>query len=262
MTNTERIQTNNAELRECIELAEKLPDAGTNVEVILQSKTVTPTKDVQNIMADADYTALEQVTVEAIPDEYIIPSGTKEITENGKYDAKSYESVNVNVPVPDGYVSTDDADATAADMRKGKTAYVDGMKITGSIEDFDGSYECSGEGTGESTGGVNIETCTVTVMNYSGLANNPDEFHRTFAYTDSSLNGVSVILPTQEGNGLGWNAEPLIHTFTVAKGTIVYAVSSFSLKDTASAVIPIFNNALTMTTNAAIVNGDCTININ
>ena len=229
MTNTERIQTNNAELRECIELAKKLPDAGTNVEVILQSKTVTPTKDVQHIMADADYTALEQVTVEAIPD---------------------------------GYVSTDDADATAADMRKGKTAYVDGVKITGNIEEFDGSYECSGEGTGESTGGVNIETCTVTVVNYSGLANNPDEFHRTFAYTDSSLNGVSVILPTQAGNGLDWNAEPLIHTFTVAKGTIVYAVSSFSFKDTASAVIPIFYNEFKLATNAAIVNGDCTIHIN
>lgn len=28
MTNTERIQVNNAELQECIELAESLPDAG------------------------------------------------------------------------------------------------------------------------------------------------------------------------------------------------------------------------------------------
>lgn len=35
MTNTERIQANNAELRECIELAENLPEAGTSVEVVL-----------------------------------------------------------------------------------------------------------------------------------------------------------------------------------------------------------------------------------
>lgn len=32
MTNTERIQANNASLRECIETAESLPDAGSNVE--------------------------------------------------------------------------------------------------------------------------------------------------------------------------------------------------------------------------------------
>jgi len=104
VTNTERIHANNAELRECIEIAENLPDAGTSAEIVLQSKAVTPTKNAQEITADADYTALEKVTVEAIPSEYIVPSGTKEITENGTHDAKAYESVNVNVPIPDGYI--------------------------------------------------------------------------------------------------------------------------------------------------------------
>lgn len=39
-----------------------------------------------------------------VPDGYIVPSGTKNITENGTHDAKAYESVNVNVPIPDGYI--------------------------------------------------------------------------------------------------------------------------------------------------------------
>jgi hypothetical protein len=39
-----------------------------------------------------------------IPDGYIVPSGTKTITENGTHDAREYESVAVNVPIPEGYV--------------------------------------------------------------------------------------------------------------------------------------------------------------
>lgn len=39
-----------------------------------------------------------------VPDGYIVPSGTKSITENGTHDVKAYESVAVDVPVPDGYI--------------------------------------------------------------------------------------------------------------------------------------------------------------
>lgn len=104
MTNTERISANNEELRECIEMAEKLPDAGTSVEMVLQSKTVTPTKAAQEVVADASYTALEKVTVNAIPDEYIVPDGTLNIGANGERDVTAYKTVSVNVPVPDGYI--------------------------------------------------------------------------------------------------------------------------------------------------------------
>lgn len=104
MTNTERIQANNADLRECIEITNTLPDAETAVEVVLQSKIVTPNETAQEVTADADYTALEKVTVEPIPSEYIVPSGTIEITENGTHDVMAYSAVAVNVASAGGNV--------------------------------------------------------------------------------------------------------------------------------------------------------------
>ena len=62
-----------------------------------QEKTIIPMKGEQEIIADEEYDALEKVIVKPIPDEYIIPSGELEITENGQYDVKEYEKVGVNV---------------------------------------------------------------------------------------------------------------------------------------------------------------------
>lgn len=100
MTNTEKILENNTELRELIEAAEALPDAGG--ESVLQEKSVTPTKSVQEVTADDGYDGLEKVTVGEIPDEYIVPSGTKDITENGTHDVAEFASVEVNVEAGGG----------------------------------------------------------------------------------------------------------------------------------------------------------------
>jgi hypothetical protein len=59
-------------------------------------KTVTPSKSFQTAVASGIYTT-GAVTVEAIPDEYIVPSGELPITSNGTYDIKNYVSVSVNV---------------------------------------------------------------------------------------------------------------------------------------------------------------------
>lgn len=67
-----------------------------------QAKEVTPTKSEQVVTPDSGYNALSMVTVGAIPT---------------------------------AYITTTDANATAEDIKDGKTAYVNGKKVVGSHTD-------------------------------------------------------------------------------------------------------------------------------
>ena len=69
------------------------------VKIVLETKTVTPTKSAQEITPTTGK-VLSKVTVEAIPD---------------------------------NYVDTTDGDATAAELLDGKFAYVDGLKVEGTM---------------------------------------------------------------------------------------------------------------------------------
>ena len=165
----------------------------------LQSKTVTPTKQQQNVTPDSGYYGLSDVTVGAIPAayqdvssvtaaagdvlagkvivtptgavtagtmpnngavsktltpddaSYTIPAGyhngsgtvsidpeektatpTKEQQTISPTEGKVLSKVTVNA-IPDEYVDTSDATATAAGILNGQTAYAGGEKITGSM---------------------------------------------------------------------------------------------------------------------------------
>ena len=65
------------------------------------AKTITPTKASQIAVSSGRYTG-GNVTVAAIPNEYIIPSGTLNVSENGQYNVNEYTSVNVDVPSSGG----------------------------------------------------------------------------------------------------------------------------------------------------------------
>lgn len=64
---------------------------------ITQEKEVIPTKETQIIEPDKDFTGLSRVTVQSIPNEYIVPSGEIEFTQNGTYDVTDKASAKVNI---------------------------------------------------------------------------------------------------------------------------------------------------------------------
>ena len=73
------------------------------VALNLSNLTVTPTKSTQTFWsAPGELDGYELVTVNPIPDEYIIPSGARSITENGTHDVTQYAFVNVSVPTGGG----------------------------------------------------------------------------------------------------------------------------------------------------------------
>ena len=82
--------------------------------VSLQSKSVTPTKSAQTVTADSGYDGLLQVNVDAIPSQFIIPSGTLLINENGTEDVSQFANVNVNVPPVTSYTLLGTAEFTVS----------------------------------------------------------------------------------------------------------------------------------------------------
>ena len=103
MSYNTRLQTNNNELDNILETINSLPEAGSG-EPTLQDKRITPSESTQVVIADEGYDGLGVVTVDEIPDEYIVPSGTKTITKNGTHDVTANATVDVNVPIPEGYI--------------------------------------------------------------------------------------------------------------------------------------------------------------
>ena len=74
---------------------ESIPES-SEVVINTQEKTATPSKSTQDITPDSGY-YLSKVIVNPIPDEYIVPSGSIDVTENGTYDITDKSQVVVNV---------------------------------------------------------------------------------------------------------------------------------------------------------------------
>lgn len=97
-----------------------------NIEVGIDSTNLTP----ENIVKGKVILGV----IGAAEGSGVTPSGTISITENGTYDVTSYASAEVNVPT--GGIDTSDATATAEDILLGKTAYVNGLLVTGTLTTY------------------------------------------------------------------------------------------------------------------------------
>lgn len=135
----------------------------------LQSKTVSPSESAQTIKADNGYDGLSQVTVNAVSRTYVGSGVTKKSAAtytpgtsdqsiasgqylNGTQTIKGDSNLtagNIRNGVKifnvtgsyagsssSGGTNTSDATATAKDIARGKTAYVQGAKITGDLHEY------------------------------------------------------------------------------------------------------------------------------
>ena len=105
-------------------------------DFITQSKTVSPSTEQQVIMPDSGYHGLESVTVNAIPSEYITTTDADALAEDiasGKTAYVNGEKITGTHTCSSGGTDTSDATATAEDIISGQTAYVNGEKVTGTL---------------------------------------------------------------------------------------------------------------------------------
>ena len=72
-------------------------EVGTYKKKILTRIVIEPTKEIQNILPESPYDGFNEVQIEKIPDEYIIPEGILKIEENGVKNVTNYSEVEVEV---------------------------------------------------------------------------------------------------------------------------------------------------------------------
>lgn len=202
-----------------------------NVQPALQPKTVTPTKAQQPIQADSGYYGLSQVTVRPIPDNYIIPSGTVDLSENRVYDVTQYAKASISVPIPDGYINPSGT----------KNITENG---THNVNEFESAY-------------VNVrpplQNKTVTPARNSQIVSSDDSY---YGLSEVTVNGI----PSEYNVTTGANAAKS----EVLEGRKFYGINGLEdggLKNNGTIHETLYASKTSLTLNGAYWGGEVDINI-
>lgn len=174
-------------------------------------------------------------------------------------------------PIPNEYITTADATANAGEIMSGETAYVNGSKVTGTFsidselstqDDLIAQIKSAVDSLPEAgSGGGSVETCTVTVINnlFDAGIGTTDEDERLWnsmiAYTDASSNVIINYLPISSADPADPGFVPTTHTYTVLKGTIMFAPFGIS-GSSANLITDAFGYS-----PCIIINNDCTVDV-
>ena len=124
-------------------------------------------------------------------------------------------------------------EGTSADLRKDKELINDdGEVVVGTMETFDGSYECSDESTG---GGGGTEAWTGTVYGQSGLGDLPDT---SVCYIDETLSFRQITIPPREGATITIAAHTFISKCSISEFSQVNGSYIETMQRFANVVLP------------------------
>lgn len=210
---------------------------GGTVSIETETKTVTPSKSEQAITPTGSK-VLTKVTVAKIPDAYqnvsAVDATAADVLSPKKFVNKSGTTVTGTIPtqgapattlqaggsysITAGYytggkitaaslASQTDGTATAADILSGKTAYVDGEKVTGSIETL--SYDDTG-----SSANSNHHTSTVAYAGKLSTTDSDKFYFYTFVPQNTYTGGVNMIRVAADkvASTIGLDAAQMLNT--------------------------------------------------
>ena len=141
---------------------------GSGGSANMQTKTITPTKNTQVATPDVGYDGLSKVTVNPIPSNYIVPSGTKTITTNGTHDVTAYANAEVSISSDAPELQSKEVSYTPSETAQSQTVSPD--------SDYDGLSSVK----------VNVGAISSTYVG-SGIARKSS--------TDMTINGATVTAP-------------------------------------------------------------------